>query len=80
MLGKREDRISVGEVHDGQWVWVRDSGVDGPLGNQYRGVDAVIVMAQEAEVDIEVLDEVGEYPLTHLDRGDGVHRHQFASD
>ena len=69
MLGERKDRISVGEVDDGEWVWVRDSWTDRPLGDQYRGVNAVIIVAQEADVDVEVLDEVGQYVLTHLGRG-----------
>ena len=80
MLSERENRISVGEVDDGERVRVRDTGTDRPLGNQYRGVHAVIVMAQEADVDSEVLDEVGQYPLTHLDRGGRVHPHQSGSD
>ncbi len=80
MLGERENRISVGEVDDGERVRVRDSGTDRPLGNQYRGANAVIVAAQKADVDIEVLDEVGQYPLTHLNRGGRVHPHQFGGD
>ena len=80
MLGEREDRVGVGEVDDGERVRVRDAGTDRPLGDQYRGVNAVIVAAQEADVDIEVLDEVGQHPLTHLDRGGRIHRHQLGSD
>ncbi len=80
MLGERENRISVGEVDDGERVRVRDSGTDRPLRNQYRGVDAVIVMAQEADVDIEILDEVGQHSLTHLDRGGCIHPHQLGGD
>ena len=80
MLSERENRISVGEVDDGERVRVRDPGTDRPLGNQYRGANAVIVAAQEADVDIEVLDEVGQHPLTHLDRGGRVHPHQLGGD
>ena len=80
MLGERENRIGVGEVNDGERVRVRDSGTDRPLRNQYRGVNAVIVVAQEADVDIEVLDEVGQHSLTHLDRGGRVHPHQLGGD
>ena len=56
------------------------SGPDRPLGDQYRRANVVIVVAQEADVDIEVLDEVGQHPLTHLDRGGRVHRHQLGGD
>jgi hypothetical protein len=80
MLGEGENRVSIGEVNDGERVWVRDSGADRPLGNQYRGVDAVIIVAQEADVHIEILDEVGQHSLTHLGRGRCVYPHQFGSD
>jgi hypothetical protein len=43
-------------------------------------VNAVIIAAQKADVDIEVFDEVGQYALTHLDRGGSVHPHQLVCD
>ena len=80
MLSERENRISVGEVDHGERVRVGDPGTERPLGNQYRGANAVIVAAQKANVDIEVLDEVGQYPLTHFNRGGRVHPHQLGGD
>ena len=40
----------------------------------------MIVMAQEAHVDIEVFDETGEHALTHFDRSRRIHAHQLGSD
>jgi hypothetical protein len=40
----------------------------------------VIVTAQEADVDIKVLDEVSQYPLTDVNRVGGVDSHQLGSD
>jgi hypothetical protein len=80
MLGECENRISIAEVDDGEWVRVRDSGADRPLGNQYRGVNSVIIAAQKADVDIEILDEVGQDALTRLGRGGRVDPHQLGSD
>ena len=61
MLGERENRIGVGEVDDGERVRVRDSGRTGHSATSTRGADAVIVVAEEADVDIEVLDEVRQH-------------------
>jgi hypothetical protein len=80
MLSQCENRIGVGEVDHGERVGVRDSGTYWPLGNQYRGANAVIVMAQEADVDIKVLDQVSQHPLAHLNRVGRVHAHQLGSD
>ena len=65
MFGQCEDRIGVGEVHDadaGPGPVCR-AGPAIPRSTSWRG--CVIVVAQKAEVDVEVVDEVGQHPLTH---------------
>ena len=40
----------------------------------------MVVVAQEADVDVEVLDEVGEDLLADLHRGSRIRRHQLGGD
>ena len=80
MFRQREDGIGVREVDHADRVRVGDPGTERPFGNQYRSANAVIVAAQKANVDIEVVDEVGQYPLTDFNRGGRVHPHQLGRD
>ena len=79
-LGGGEDRIGVGEVHDAERVGVGYVGSNRPLCDEPRRVDVVVVVPQEADVDPEVADEVGQDALTDRGRGSRVHRHQFGCD
>ena len=80
MLGLREDGVGVGEIDDGKGIGVRYIGSYRPLRDQHRGANLVIVVAKETDIDLEVVDKVGEHPLTHLDGGGCIRRHQLGRD
>lgn len=69
-----EDGVGLGEIDHADRIGVRDVVADGPFGHELGGLDGVVVVPQEAEVDAEVVDEVGEYPgaaVGHVGRGGG---------
>jgi hypothetical protein len=80
VLAKREHGVRVGKVDEAKRVRVRDEWPDRPLGDEPRRADFVVVVAQEADVDAEVFNEVSEHKLTHGGRGSRVHRHKFGCD
>jgi hypothetical protein len=80
VLGHRENRVGLGEIDDAEGVRVWNVGPWRPFRHQFRRPDLVIVVAEKADVDIEVLDELREHPLTHPSGGSRVRRHQFGSD
>src|SRR5271167_2677927 len=80
MLGLREDGVGVGEIDNAKGIGVRYVGSYRPFRDQLRGANLVIVVTKETDIDIEVVDKVGEHPLTHLDRGGCVRRHQLGRD
>ncbi len=59
MLGQGEYRIGVGEVDNGQRIGVGYVGSEWPFRDQPRGANVVVVVAEKADVDIEVVDKVG---------------------
>ena len=80
MLGEREDRVGIGKVDDPERVRIGHVWSQRPIGNQFRRVNAVIVVPQETGVDIEVGDEVGQHLSGHRDRRSRIHRHQLGGD
>ncbi len=75
-----EHRVGAGEVDDGQGIGVRHVGSRRPFGNQDRGPDVVVVVAQETGVHIELLDELRENLFTHLGRSGCRSLHQPRGD
>ncbi len=80
VLGNGEDRVGVREVDDAEGIRVGNVGPRRPFCDQPRGVNLVIVVAQEADVHLEVVNQVRQYPLTHLGRVGGTRRHQLGGD
>ncbi len=76
MLATREHGVGVVEVHEAKRVRVGDDGPDRPLGDEPRRADVVVVVSQEADVDAEVFNEVGEDTLTHGGVGRRVDPHE----
>src|SRR5262249_1269371 len=72
-----QNRCGTGEVANGHRVRVRNVAARGPLGDQYRGPNLVVVVAQEAGVQIELPDELLEHVLTHPGRGGARRLHQL---
>ncbi len=77
MLGHSEDRIGVGEVHHSDGVGVGNVLPYRPLRDQLGGMELVIVVTQEADVEYEISGQVGQHVLTDGGRGVDVRRHQF---
>src|ERR1700758_1796425 len=75
-----QNRVGAGEVDNGHRVRVRDVDARWPLGHQYRGPNVVVVVAQETGVQIELLDKLLEYVLTHPGRGRARRLHQLGGD
>ena len=67
VLGECEDRIGVGEVDDAEGVRIGYVGSQRPFGDQPRRANGVIVVSQEADIDAEVGDEVGQHLPGDLD-------------
>lgn len=79
VLALRQHRVRTGEVHHRLRVGVRNIHPRRPFGDQYRGADVVVVMAQEAGVHVELLDELGQNPFTDLRSGGRGRLHQLGS-
>ncbi len=79
-LRQGEHRIGVLVVHDPQRVRIRYVGPNGPLGDQDRRPNRVVVVTQKTEVDVEVFDQDAEHFLRHQRRGRRVGRHEPDGD
>ena len=80
VLGEGVHRIRSGVEDHFQRVRVRDVQAWRPFGDEDRRANGVVVVPQEAHVDLEVLDEVGQHVLVYGHRGGRAGRHQFGGD
>jgi hypothetical protein len=76
VLGLCEHLVGVGEVHQGQRIGIGNVRPDRPLRDQTGRANLVVVVAQETDVDAEVVNQIGQYLLAHLDGGGRVGGHQ----
>ena len=58
MLGGGEDPVGAGERDDAERIRIGDNSPRWPLGNQDRGAGNMVVAAQEAQIDSEILDQL----------------------
>ena len=60
VFAQRKGRVVTGEGDNGKGIRIPDIGPRRPLRGQHRGPDVVVAVAQEAVVQVEVLDELCE--------------------
>jgi hypothetical protein len=79
VFAQGEDRVRVGEVDRMQRVRVGFVRPPWPFGYQDRGVNAVVVIPQEADVYAEDLHEFGQYFCADVRSGTGGRTHELGS-
>jgi hypothetical protein len=76
VFGLREDWVRVGEIHHADRIGIGNIAAWRPQCDEHSRTDGVVVVPQEAEVDAEVSDQVGDHLFTDRDVGDRGGGHQ----